>query len=94
MPTVDETLHCTDLGHIIGGGHVRPEKSKNEAVRLFPIPLTEKDVRTYLGLSGYYTRFIDNYASLAAPLTDLTQIAAPMRVSGIESTRGVKDKVI
>ena len=56
-----------------------PEQSKTEAVKSFPVPLT-KDVRSFLGLTGYYQKFIANYASLVAPLTDLTRNAAPSQV--------------
>ena len=72
--------HCTYLGHVVGCGLVRPEHSKIEAVKSFPVPLTKKDVRSFLGLTGYYRKFITNYASLVAPLTDLTQNAAPSQV--------------
>ena len=72
--------HCTYLGHVVGCGQVKPEQSKLEAVKRFPIPLTKKDVRSFLGLTGYYRRFIANYASLVAPLTDLTRNTAPTQV--------------
>ena len=72
--------HCTYLGHVVGCGRVRPEQSKIEAVKSFPVPLTKKDVRSFLGLTGYYRKFIANYASLVAPLTDLTWNAAPTQV--------------
>ena len=72
--------HCTYLGHVVGCGRVRPEQSKIEAVKSFPVPLTKKDVRSFLGLTGYYRKFIANYASLVAPLTDLTRNAAPTQV--------------
>ena len=60
------------LGHVVGGGVVRPEPPKLEAVRTFPIPQTKKQVQTFLGLSGYYRKFIRDYAAVAVPLTDLT----------------------
>ena len=39
--------HCNYLGYIVGGGEVRMEKSKVEAVQKFPVPITKKDVRAY-----------------------------------------------
>ena len=74
------TDHCVHLGHIVGGGTVYPESAKLQAVRDFPTPQTKKQVRVFLGLTGYYRRFIPDYASTAAPLTDLTRKSAPVRV--------------
>lgn len=69
------------LGHVVGGGKVKPTESKVQAVKDFPRPKTKTDVRAFLGLSGYYRKFIPNYAEIAAPLSDLTRKAAPQVVS-------------
>jgi len=61
--------HCVYLGHVVGSGTVRPESTKLQAVHTFPRPQTKKQVRVFLGLTGYYRRFIPNYASVASPLT-------------------------
>jgi len=42
------------LGHVIGGGTVKPDPQKVEAVNNYPVPVTKKEVRAFLGLSGYY----------------------------------------
>ena len=68
---------CTYLGHIVGNGQVRPEKGKIAAVEAFPVPKTKKDVRAFLGLTGYYRKLIPKYATLAAPLTELTRKQQP-----------------
>ena len=68
---------CTYQGHIVGNGQVRPEIGKLTAVEDFPVPKTKKEVRTFLGLTGYYRKFVPCYASLAAPLTELTRSNAP-----------------
>ena len=71
---------CTYLGHVVGNGVVCTEPIKLQAVADFPRPHTKTHVRKFLGLTGYYRRFIPNYATLAAPLTDLTRKSAPTQV--------------
>ena len=73
------------MGHIVGNGRVQPEQSKIEAVAAFPKPHTKKQVRVFLGLSGYYRRFIADYASIAAPLSDLTKKSLPNEVCWSEA---------
>ena len=72
---------CTYLGHIVGNGQVRPELHKIEAIRTFPQPQTKKNVRAFLGLAGYYRKFIPHFATVAAPLTDLTRRTCPTHVA-------------
>ena len=52
---------------------------KSQAVRKYPTPRTKKQVRAFLGLTGYYRKFIPSYADLATTLTDLTKKQAPNR---------------
>lgn len=61
------------LGHTLNQKGVRPLKKKIEAVENYPQPKTVREVRGFLGLSGYYRRHIPNYASIAKPLTQLTK---------------------
>ncbi|WVY90954.1 hypothetical protein V8G54_036468 [Vigna mungo] len=49
------------------------ETSKLEAINSWPQPTSLKQLRGFLGLTGYYRRFIRNYASMASPLTDLSK---------------------
>lgn len=61
------------LGYVLGNGEVCPEHGKVHAVRDAPIPTTKKEVRSFLGLVGYYRRFILDFATVAVPLTNLTR---------------------
>ena len=56
---------------------MKPILSKVEAISSFPKPDTKTAVRAFLGLAGYYRRFIPDFASVAAPLTDLTKKSVP-----------------
>ncbi|XP_046484824.1 uncharacterized protein [Neodiprion pinetum] len=60
------------LGHIISADGVKPDPKKIEAVKKFPVPKTTKNVKEFLGLAGYYRRFIKNFAKIAKPLSELT----------------------
>ena len=82
---------CSYLGHVVGNGEVRPEESKVQAVQCFPTPATKKQMRAFLGLTGYYHKFIPGYTEIAAPLTDLTKKNAPNK---IEWTAGYNDAFI
>ena len=52
------------LGHVVGSGVVQPEESKVKSVKSFPTPKAKKDIRTFLGLTGYYRKLIPDYASI------------------------------
>ena len=64
------------LGHTIGQGVIQPMTDKLDAVAHFPRPLTKKQVRAFLGLSGYYRKFVPHYSTIASPLVELTKKSA------------------
>lgn len=61
------------LGHRIGSGTIRPEQDKMDKIRNSTRPTTKKQVRSFLGLVGFYRRFIRDFADMALPLTNLTK---------------------
>jgi len=61
------------LGHIVENGTIRPSAAKTMAVKKFPVPTTVKQVQSFLGLTGYFRKFIPAYSKIAKPLSDLTR---------------------
>lgn len=57
------------LGHIVTPEGIKPNEKKIIAIKKFPIPNTQKEIKSFLGLIGYYRRFIKNFAKLTKPLT-------------------------
>ncbi len=68
------------LGHVLGRGVIRPQKDKVQAVLDCPRPQTKKDVRSFLGLVGWYRRFVPDFARRAAALSDLTRKSGSSRI--------------
>ncbi|GJW29291.1 putative reverse transcriptase domain-containing protein [Tanacetum coccineum] len=61
------------LGHVTNGNGIHVDPSKIEAVKNWKAPRTLTEVRSFLGLAGYYHRFIENFSKIAKSLTILTQ---------------------
>lgn len=59
------------LGHFISEESVSTYPKKVEATTNWPIPRNIKQVSSFLGMTGYYKRFIKNYGTIARPLTKI-----------------------
>jgi hypothetical protein len=59
------------LGHLVGKDDIRVDPKKIEAMQDWPHPKTLKILHGFLGLTGYYRKFVKNYGKIAAPLTAL-----------------------
>eukprot|EP00061_Rhincodon_typus_P010648 g35114.t1 len=59
------------LGHTIGYGRMTPRNMKMKAIEKFPRLSLKKEVIQFLGLSGFYRKFVPNFSSMVAPLMDL-----------------------
>nr|GEU50756.1 putative reverse transcriptase domain-containing protein [Tanacetum cinerariifolium] len=66
-----ESVHF--LGHVIDSDGVHVDPTKVEAIRNWSTPTTPMEVRQFLGLAGYYRRFIDGFSLISKPLFKLTQ---------------------
>lgn len=60
------------LGYVIDRFGLRTDPSKVEVIMNFPVPRDAKELKRYLGLCGWYRRFINNFSQVARPLTRLT----------------------
>lgn len=68
------------LGHKIGQGFRTPSEAKVAAIDEFRRPETKRDIRAFLGITGYYNHYIPMYAEIASPLTDALRKNARNRV--------------
>jgi hypothetical protein len=59
------------LGHIVSSRGISVDPAKTQAIAAWPRPSSKKDIQSFLGLAGYYRRFIDNFAGASAILSDL-----------------------
>ena len=60
------------LAHIVSSKGIRVDLQKIEAVKQWPRPTSALDIRSFLGVVGYYRRFVEGSLSVASPLTRLT----------------------
>ena len=61
------------LGHVISKEGIAVDPSKVEAVLQWERPKTATEIRSFVGLAGYYRRFIEGFSKIAGPLTQLTR---------------------
>ncbi|CAH0725412.1 unnamed protein product, partial [Brenthis ino] len=69
------------LGHVLNKDGLKPNQNKVEAIQRFPIPKTLKEIRGFLGLIGYYRKFIPNLSKIIKPLTEATKKNATIDIT-------------
>nr|XP_049466988.1 uncharacterized protein LOC125908330 [Anopheles coluzzii] len=57
------------LGHVITAEGIKPDPTKIEKIKNWKLPTNQKEIKQFLGLIGYYRRFIKDFSKLAKPLT-------------------------
>ncbi|XP_071949807.1 uncharacterized protein [Antedon mediterranea] len=68
------------LGHVVGKGHLKPRPEKIQSIVQAKRPETKKQLRSFLGTTNYYRRFIPHYSAIASPLTDRTKNQEPNKI--------------
>ncbi|KAL0536214.1 hypothetical protein IC582_025155 [Cucumis melo] len=84
------------LGHVVSKAGVSVDPAKIEAVTGWTRPSTVSEVRSFLGLTGYYRRFVENFSRIATPLTQLTRKGTPFVWSKAceDSFQNLKQKLV
>ena len=70
-------IHVQYLGHLVSGKGIRPLPEKLASIKKMPAPTTPKEIKQFLGLVGYYRKFIPRFADIARPMTNLTKQDIP-----------------
>ena len=65
------------LGHVISGEGIAPDPAKVESIVKFPAPRNLKELRRFLGMASFYRKFVDGFARVAGPLTQLLKKDSP-----------------
>lgn len=82
------------LGHVIGGGHIRPDDGKLKAIKDWPMIKTVKQAQSFLGLANYYRRFIPNFSKYTACLHDFVAKKVPWGDLQQQMFLKVKEKLV
>ena len=61
------------LGHLISPEGISPLPNKLDCIKHMPVPKNAKEIKQFLGLTGYYRKFVPRFADISRPLTTLTQ---------------------
>jgi hypothetical protein len=85
---LDKCTFCTDqvsfLGYVVTPQGIEVDQDKVEAVHSCPIPTMVTQVQSFLGLAGFYCRFVKDFSTIATPLHELTKKGATFTWAGAQ----------
>jgi len=88
------SLEVVFLGYIVSAQGIQVDPSKVAAIQSWQVPTSMHDVRTFHGLASFHRRFIHNFSSLAAPMTNVLKGTKFIWTSQAQkSFKGLKDKL-
>ena len=96
---LEKFIFCTDrvsfLGYVVTPQGIEVDEMKIEAIKSWPVPQTVTQVRSFLGLVGFYRCFVKDFSTIAAPLHELTKkgVGFHWREVQEESFDTLKDKL-
>ena len=74
---IEKCTFCTDrvafLGYVVTAQGIEVDRAKVEAIQSWPTPNSVTQIRSFLGLAGFYQRFVKDFSTIAAPLNELTK---------------------
>ena len=74
------------MGFVVSSKGVHVDESKINAIKTWPQPTNLQQVRSFLGLAGFYRRFVKNFSTIAAPLHTLSKKNTPFVWGSLQST--------
>ncbi|CAM5085749.1 unnamed protein product [Eretmochelys imbricata] len=76
------------LGHRVGSSRLKPEPAKVEVIRDWPAHHTKKQVQAFIGMAGYFRRFVPHFSAIATPITELCKKGKPDKVVWTDAVPG------
>jgi hypothetical protein len=96
---LEKCIFCTDqvsfLGYVVTPQGIEVDEMKIEAIESWPVPQSITQVRSFLGLAGFYHHFVKDFSTIAAPLHELMKkgVVFHWRRAREESFSTLKDKL-